>query len=37
MDSKYLFYVTLVISIIVQIITGLIEIGAFFVKVPAIY
>jgi hypothetical protein len=37
MDSKYLFYVTLVISIIVQIITGIIEIGAFFVKVPAIY
>jgi hypothetical protein len=37
MDSKYLFYITLVISIIVQIITGLIEIGAFFVKVPAIY
>ena len=37
MDAKYLFYVTLVISIIVQIITGIIEIGAFFVKVPPIY
>jgi hypothetical protein len=37
MDTKYLFYVTLVISIIVQIITGIIEIGAFFVKVPTIY
>jgi hypothetical protein len=37
MNPKYLFYVTLIISIIVQIITGLIEIGAFFVKVPAIY
>jgi hypothetical protein len=37
MDSKYLFYVTLVISIIVQIITGVIEIGAFFVKVPTVY
>jgi hypothetical protein len=37
MDAKYLFYVTLVISIIVQIITGIIEIGAFFVKVPTIY
>jgi hypothetical protein len=37
MDTKYLFYVTLVISIIVQIITGIIEVGAFFVKVPAIY
>lgn len=37
MDAKYLFYITLVISIIVQIITGIIEIGAFFVKVPSIY
>jgi hypothetical protein len=37
MNSKYLFYITLVISIIVQIITGIIEIGAFFVKVPTIY
>jgi len=37
MDTKKLFYNTLVISIIVQIITGLIEIGAFFVKVPPIY
>lgn len=37
MDVKYLFYVTLVISIIVQIVTGIIEVGAFFVKVPTIY
>jgi len=37
MDSKYLFYITLVISIIVQIITGIIEIAAFFVKLPTIY
>jgi hypothetical protein len=37
MDTKYLFYITLVISIIVQIITGIIEISAFFVKVPPIY
>jgi hypothetical protein len=37
MDAKYLFYLTLVISIVVQIITGIIEIGAFFVKVPTIY
>ena len=37
MDTKYLFYITLVISIIVQIVTGIIEIGAFFVKVPATY
>ena len=34
MNTKYLFYVTLVISIIVQIITGLIELVAFFIKVP---
>ena len=37
MDAKYLFNMTLVISIIVQIITGIIEVGAFFVKVPTIY
>ena len=37
MDTKYLFYITLVISIIVQIITGIIEVGAYFVKVPTIY
>jgi hypothetical protein len=37
MDTKYLFYITLVISIIVQIVTGIIEIGAFFIKVPTIY
>jgi len=37
MDAKYLFYLTLVISIVVQLITGIIEIGAFFVQVPTIY
>ena len=37
MDTKFLFYITLVISIIVQIITGIIEIGAFFIKVPTAY
>jgi hypothetical protein len=37
MDAKYLFFVTLVISIIVQIITGVIEVGAFFIKVPTAY
>ena len=37
MDTKYLFYVTLIISIIVQIVTGVIELGAFFVKIPSIY
>jgi hypothetical protein len=37
MDTKYLFYITLIISVIVQIITGIIELGAFFVKVPTIY
>ena len=37
MDTKYLFYITLVISIIFQIITGIIDIGATFVKVPNMY
>ena len=37
MDSKYLFYITLIISIIVQIITGGIEIVALFIKVPSAY
>ena len=37
MDTKYLFYITLVISIVVQLITGIIEVAAFFVKVPTIY
>ena len=37
MDTKYLFFITLVISIIVQIITGAIEFGAFFIKVPTAY
>ena len=37
MDTKYLFYVTLVISIIVQIITGIIDFSAFFVRVPTEY
>ena len=37
MDSIQLFYITLIISIIVQIITGIIDVGAFFVKVPTMY
>ena len=37
MDAKYIFYVTLIISIIVQIITGTIEFGSFFIKVPDSY
>jgi hypothetical protein len=37
MDAKYYFYLTLFFSVIVQIITGVIEIGALFVKVPSIY
>ena len=37
MNAKYIFYITLVISIIVQIITGIIELSAFFVKIPNIY
>ena len=37
MNTKYLFYVTLVISIIVQVITGIIDLSAYFVKVPTTY
>jgi hypothetical protein len=37
MDGKYLFYITLVISIVLQLVTGIIDIAAFFVKVPAAY
>lgn len=37
MDTKFLFYATLIISIIVQLITGAIEVSAFFVSVPTIY
>ena len=38
MKSKiFILYFTLAISIIVQIITGIIEIWSFFVKVPTIY
>ena len=37
MDGKRLFYITLVISIVVQLMTGMIDIAAFFVKVPTAY
>ena len=37
MDEKYLFYITLVISIAVQLITGTIDVAAFFVEVPNAY
>jgi hypothetical protein len=37
MNAKYLFYVTLIISVIVQIITGIIEIFSLFIKVPKPY
>ena len=37
MDAKFFFYITLLISIIVQIITGILDTAAFFVKVPPIY
>lgn len=37
MDTKYFFFITLVISIIVQIISGVIEIVAFFIKVPVAF
>jgi len=35
MNTKKLFYITLVISIVVQIITGVIELATLFVKVPS--
>jgi hypothetical protein len=35
--TKYLFYNTLIISIIVQFVTGIIELGSFFLKVPSNY
>jgi hypothetical protein len=35
MDVKNLFFITLILSILIQIITGVIEIGALFIKVPA--
>ena len=34
---KYIFYITLLISIVVQIVTGIIEVVAFFIKVPDQY
>jgi hypothetical protein len=37
LTPKKLFYVTLVVSIVVQLITGIIEFGAYFVKVPSQY
>jgi hypothetical protein len=37
MDTKYIFYVTLIISIVIQLITGIIEIGSLFIKVPTAY
>ena len=37
MDTKYLFYITLIISIVVQVVTGIVDIAAVFVKVPNIY
>lgn len=37
MNPKYFFYLTLFISVVVQIITGIIEFGTLFVDVPTIY
>lgn len=37
MNTKQSFYFTLIISVIVQIITGLLELGSLFIKVPAEY
>ena len=36
-DAKNLFFITLIISILVQIITGVLEVGALFIKVPTAY
>jgi bacteriorhodopsin len=35
MDGKYYFYITLIISVIVQIITMIIELGSLFINVPS--
>ena len=37
MTTKQFFHVTLAISIIVQILTGIIDLGAFFIQVPPMY
>jgi bacteriorhodopsin len=37
MNNKYFFYVTLILSILIQFITGAIEIAAMFIKVPTAY
>ena len=37
MSSKYYFYVTLILSVIVQFLTGILEIGTLFVKVDTPY
>ena len=37
MNNKYFFYVTLILSILIQFITGTIEIAAMFIKVPTAY
>jgi len=37
MDTKYLFKITLIVSIIIQLLTGIVEVGTFFVQVPTIY
>ena len=37
MNAKSLFYNTLIISIVVQIVTGIIGLGTFFIKIPTEY
>ena len=37
MNTKHSFYVTLVISIVFQLVTGIIELAAFFMTIPANY
>lgn len=37
MNTKYNFYITLIISVIVQILSGILELGSLFIKVPTEY
>ena len=37
MTPKYFFYITLILSIVVQFITGVVELAAVFIKVPTAY
>jgi hypothetical protein len=37
MKAKKIFYITLIFSIIVQVITGILQLGTFYIKVPPMY